>query len=161
MIYLSQNNVAFKFILLTSLSRIVIQLYKKSLNFSAETLLYLFISTIIKSCVCLSVSTSYRIVSSAISFRLPSDSIPTAASSDSPLSSTFVSDFGLPFHGFHRFLSAFFLLRFHFLSSASVLDSDYSASVSSFPFFLFLPHSGFSSARLLLSLLTSSPFSLA
>ena len=59
-----------------------------------------------------------------------------------------------------RFLSAFFLLSFHFLSSASVLDSDYSASVSSFPFFLLPPHSGFFSARLQLSPLTSSPLTL-
>ena len=48
---------------------------------------------------------------------------------------------------------------FRVLSTASVLGSDYSASVSSFPCFLTPPHSGFLSAPLLLSLLRSSPFS--
>ena len=130
---------------------------KKSQLFSRDFILF-FISTIIKSCVCLSVFTSYRIVSSAISFRLPSDSIPTAASSDSPLY-ILSYDFGIPFHGYPLpfcFLPPLFFAIF----IASVLDSDYSASVSSFPFFLLPPHSGFSSARFLLSLLSFSPFSL-
>ena len=48
---------------------------------------------------------------------------------------------------------------FRALSTASVLGSDYSASVSSFPCFLIPPHSGFLSASLSLSLLRSSPFS--
>ena len=76
-----------------------------------------------------------RLKLSAISFRLPSDSIPTAASSDSPLSTTFVSDDHWAFH--FTICIALFLLSvlrcFRILSSASVLDSDYSASVSSFP----------------------------
>ena len=53
----------------------------------------------------------------------------------SPLSSTFVSDFSGP--SIPRHLAASFPLSdlrcFRFLSSASVLDSDYSASASSFP----------------------------
>ena len=48
---------------------------------------------------------------------------------------------------------------FGFLSSASVLDSDYSASVLPFPFFLPPPRSGFLSAPFPLSLPRSSPFS--
>ena len=75
-------------------------------------------------------------VSSAISFRLPPASISAAASSGSPLSSTFVSDFSGP--SIPRLIAASFPLSdprcFRFLSSASVLGSDYSASVSSFPF---------------------------
>ena len=55
--------------------------------------------------------------------------------SDSPLSSTFVSDFSRP--SIPRLIAASFLLSdprcFSILSSASVLDSGYSASVSSFP----------------------------
>ena len=48
---------------------------------------------------------------------------------------------------------------FRFLSSASVLGSDYSASVFFLSLlFLFPPHSGFLSAPLLLSLLRFSPF---
>ena len=47
---------------------------------------------------------------------------------------------------------------FRFLSVASVLGSDYSASVSSFPCFLSPPHSGFLSAPLSLSILRFSPF---
>ena len=72
---------------------------------------------------------------SAISFRLPSDSFPTVASSDSPLSSAYAFDFSRP--SSLRFASfAFNFLSsavFRFLSLASVLDSDYSASVSDFP----------------------------
>ena len=75
-------------------------------------------------------------VSSAISFRLPPASISAAASAGSPLSSTFVSSFSGP--SIPRPNAASFPLSdlrcFRFLSSASVLDSDYSASVSSFPF---------------------------
>ena len=48
---------------------------------------------------------------------------------------------------------------FRSLSVASVLGSDYSASVSSFPCFLSPPHSGFLSAPFPLSLPRSSPFS--
>ena len=74
--------------------------------------------------------------SSAISFRLPPASISAAASSGSPLLSTFVSSFSGP--SIPRPNAASFPLSdlrcFRFLSSASVLDSDYSASVSSFPF---------------------------
>ena len=40
------------------------------------------------------------------------------------------------------------ILDFHFLSSASVLEPHYSASVSSVPFLLVLPHSGSTSVRL-------------
>ena len=46
---------------------------------------------------------------------------------------------------------------FHVLSSASVLASHYSASVSSFPRFPFPPHSGFRGARPFLSSLSLSP----
>ena len=63
-----------------------VHFYRKKVSTFCWDLYFLFISA---TCV----------VSSAISFHLPSDSIPTAASSDSPLSSTCVSDFGLPFHG--------------------------------------------------------------
>ena len=74
--------------------------------------------------------------SSAISFRLPPASISAAASSGSPLLSTFVSGFSGP--SVPRPIAASLPLSdlrcFRFLSSASVLDSDYSASVSSFPF---------------------------
>ena len=48
-------------------------------------------------------------------------------------------------------------LDFRFLSSASVLASHYSASVSSFPLFPFLPHSGFHGARRFLSSPLLSP----
>ena len=48
---------------------------------------------------------------------------------------------------------------FRALSTASVLGSDYSASVSSFPCFLTPPHSGFLSAPFSLSILRFSPFS--
>ena len=40
------------------------------------------------------------------------------------------------------------MLDFHFLSSTSALASHYSASVSSFPFFTVLPHSGLTVAQL-------------
>ena len=57
---------------------------KKNLNFSVEMNIYL-LSTIISGGVSLATThTAKRIVSSAISFRLPSDSIPADASSDSP-----------------------------------------------------------------------------
>ena len=73
--------------------------------------------------------------SSAISFRLPPDSISAAASSGSPLPSTF--RFWLLWALHSTVLPASFWLSdprcFRFLSSASVLGSDYSASVSSFP----------------------------
>ena len=46
---------------------------------------------------------------------------------------------------------------FRFLSSASALASHYSASVSSFPFFPFPPHSGFPGARPFLSSPSLSP----
>ena len=75
--------------------------------------------------------------SSAISFRLPPDSISAAASSGSPLLSSlrFLASLGCPFH---RFYPASFSLSdprcFRALSTTSVLGSDYSASVSSFPF---------------------------
>ena len=75
--------------------------------------------------------------SSAISFRLPPASISAAASSGSPLLSSFrfLASLGPRFHDFYTASSRLSDLRcFRFLSSASVLDSDYSASVSSFPF---------------------------
>ena len=90
-----------------------------------------------------------RIASSAISFRLPSASISAAASSDSPLSSAFASDVSGP--SSQRLITASLPLSdlrcFSFLSSASVLDSDYSASA--FPFLLFPvpPRSCFPGAR--------------
>ena len=89
--------------------------------------------------------TAWRIVSSAISFRLPPDSISADASSGSPLS----SDFLWAVHS-TTYAASFPLsdLRcFRFLSSASVLDSDYSASVLLFLFFPVLPHSCFPGAR--------------
>ena len=102
-------------------------------------------------------SHSFMQVSSAISFRLPPASISAAASSGSPLSCDFS---GLPLS---RPIAASASLSdprcFRSLSVASVLGSDYSASVSSFPCFLSPPHSGFLSAPLSLSLLRSSPFS--
>ena len=70
---------------------------------------------------------------------------------------TFVFRLSLGLPVFHFPLSD--LRCFRFLSSASVLDSDYSASALPFPFFLFPPHSCFHSARLPLSLLPSSTFS--
>ena len=81
--------------------------------------------------------TQFHAGSSAISFRLPPDSISAAASSGSPLLSSlrFLASLGCPFH---RFYPASFSLSdprcFRSLSVASVLGSDYSASVSSFPF---------------------------
>ena len=92
---------------------------------------------------------SWAIASSAISFRLPSASISAAASSDSPLSSAFASDVSGP--SIPRLIAASVPLSdlrcFSFLSSASVLDSDYSASA--FPFLLFPvpPRSCFPGAR--------------
>ena len=80
---------------------------------------------------------SLTIASSAISFRLPPASISAAASSGSPLPSTFVSGFSGP--SVPRPNAASLQLSdprcFRFLSSASVLGSDYSASA--FPFLLF------------------------
>ena len=78
---------------------------------------------------------SFMQVSSAISFRLPSASISAAASPDSPLSSAFASYLsGLPLSRPVAASASLSDLRcFRSLSVASVLDSDYSASVSSFP----------------------------
>ena len=75
--------------------------------------------------------------SSAISFRLPPASISAAASSGSPLMFHFrFPSFSRP--DFPRPIAASRQLSdprcFRFLSSASVLGSDYSASVSSVPF---------------------------
>ena len=78
-------------------------------------------------------------VSSAISFRLPPASISAAASSGSPLLSipacAFLSGFsGLPLSRPSAASASLSDLRcFRSLSVASVLGSDYSASVSSFP----------------------------
>ena len=87
---------------------------------------------------------------SAISFRLLPASISAAASSGSPLSSAFASNLSGP--SIPRLITASFLLSdlrcFGFLSSASVLDSDYSASVLPFLLFPVLPHSCFPGARL-------------
>ena len=98
-----------------------------------------------------STHTAQRIASSAISFRLPSASISAAASFRlTPVFHfRFQLSLGLPFH----FLSsASFPLSdprcFSFLSSASVLDSDYSASALPFLLFPVPPHSCFPSARL-------------
>ena len=77
-------------------------------------------------------------VSSAISFRLPPASISAAASSGSPLLSglCFLASLGPSFHEFYSASCRLSDLRcFRILSSASVLDSDYSASA--FPFLLF------------------------
>ena len=101
--------------------------YKKGLDFSVKTL-----------------------KSSAISFRLPPASISAAASSGSPLSSTFVSDVSGP--SIPRLTAASFPLSdprcFRILSNASVLGSDYSASVLPFLLFPVPPHSCFPGARL-------------
>ena len=70
--------------------------------------------------------------------------------SGSPLSSTFVSDFLWAVHS-TIFIASFPLsdpLCFCFLSSASVLGSDYSASVLPFLLFPVPPHSCFPGARL-------------
>ena len=79
--------------------------------------------------------TQFHAGSSAISFRLPPASISAAASSGSPVSSSFLSGFSGP--SVPRPVAASLPLSdprcFRFLSSASVLGSDYSASVSSFP----------------------------
>ena len=89
--------------------------------------------------------------SSAISFHLPSRSFSAAASLDSPLLSSFRFLASLGSTSF-RFVSSASFRRlsdprcFRSLSLASVLGSDYSASVSSFPFFPFPPHSGFPGA---------------
>ena len=89
--------------------------------------------------------TAWRIASSAISFRLPPDSISADASPDSPLS----SDFLWAVHS--TACAASFPLSdlrcFGFLSSASVLDSDYSASVLPFLLFPVPPHRCFPGAR--------------
>ena len=74
--------------------------------------------------------------SSAISFRLLPGSISAAASSGSPLLSSFrfLAALGPSFHGFYPASSRLSDPRcFRSLSVASVLGSDYSASVSSFP----------------------------
>ena len=100
---------------------------------------------------------------SAISFRLPSDSIPTVASSDSPLSSTFVSDFSrlsapqIPLFRF-LFLSSNFLFSFvHFFFGFWLLSLCFYLSL----IFLSPPHSGFFSAHLLLSFPMCSPLPFA
>ena len=79
---------------------------------------------------------SFMQASSAISFRLPPASISAAASSGSPLMFCFrFPSFSRP--DFSRPIAASSQLSdprcFRFLSSASVLGSDYSASVSSVP----------------------------
>ena len=99
--------------------------------------------------------------SSAISFRLPPASISAAASSGSPLSSTFVSDFSgpsiprlapLPFRFLTPAVFAFFRsLQFWVLTTQPLFLLFPSLSVS--------PRSGYLGARLPLSLLTFSPFS--
>ena len=78
-----------------------------------------------------------RIASSAISFRLPSDSISAAASSDSPLSSAFASDVSgpsiprlspLPFRFLTPAVSAFFrLLQFWALTTQPLLFLSFSS----------------------------------
>ena len=74
---------------------------------------------------------SFMQVSSAISFRLPPASISADASPGSPLSCDFS---GLPLSRPVAASASLSDLRcFRSLSVASVLDSDYSASVSSFP----------------------------
>ena len=88
---------------------------------------------------------------SAISFRLPSASIPAAASFR--LTLVFCFRFRLSLgRPFHFLSSASFSLSdlrcFGFLSSTSVLDSDYSASVLPFLPFPVPPHSCFPGARL-------------
>ena len=70
--------------------------------------------------------------------------------SDSPLSSAFASDFLWAFHS-TTFIASFPLSDprcFSILSNASVLDSDYSASVLPFLLFPVPPHSCFPGARL-------------
>ena len=94
-----------------------------------------------------------RIVSSAISFRLPSDSIPADAFSDSPLSSAFASDVSgpsiprlapLPFRFLTPAVSASFRpLQFWILTTQP--------SALSFPFFPFSPVGGSFGARPFLS----------
>ena len=88
--------------------------------------------------------------SSAISFRLPSDSISAAASFRLTLVFCFRSRrfLGRKFHGFNA--ASFSLsdpLCFGILSSASVSGSDYSASVLPFLLFPIPPHSCFPGAR--------------
>ena len=90
--------------------------------------------------------TAWRITSSAISFRLPSDSIPADASSDSPLS--FDCLWAVHSTAFAVSFPLSDLRCFRFLSSASVLDSDYSASVLLFLLFPVPPHSCFPGARI-------------
>ena len=124
-----------------------LQKQKSGLDFSVETTHLFPQSSAFASAFRLSLSSTNA--TSAISFRLPSDSISAAASSDSPLSSTFVSDVSGP--SIPRLIAASFPLSdprcFGFLSSASVLGSDYSASA--FPFLLFPvpPRSCFPGAR--------------
>ena len=104
------------------MSAFTVNEHKKSPNLSVRTIFFLLFPL------------PFLLVSSAISFRLLPASISAAASSGSPLSSTFVSDFSrlsIP-----RLPASFPLsdLRcFRFLSSASVLDFDYSASALPFP----------------------------
>ena len=89
--------------------------------------------------------TAQRIVSSAISFRLPPDSISADASPDSPLPFGFL--WAVHFTAFAASCPLSDLRCFGILSSASVLDSDYSASVLLFHFFPMPPHSCFPGAR--------------
>ena len=88
--------------------------------------------------------------SSAISFRLPPASISAAASSGSPLSFRFRFptfsrlDFPRPIAASRQLSDP---RCFRFLSSASVLGSDYSASALPFLLFPVLPRSSFPGAR--------------
>ena len=104
---------------------------------------------------------SFMQASTAISFRLPPDSISAVASSGSPLSSSFVSDFsGLS-------SMRFYPLPFDFLTPAvfapfrSLQFWVLTTQPLFLPFLLFLlpPHSGFHSAPISLSFLRFSPFS--
>ena len=94
--------------------------------------------------------TAWRKVSSAISFRLPPASISADASSGSPLSSACALDLLWAVHSTACAVSFPLsdLRCFGILSSASVLDSDYSASVLPFLTFPVPPHSCFPGARL-------------
>ena len=121
--------------------------YKKRPNFTARTLFVLFIHYL-------------AIASSAISFRLPSVSIPADASTDSPLSSTYVFDISrqsiprfasFPFNFLTSAVFAFFRpLQFWILTTQPLF----------LPFLIFLhpPHSGLFSAHCQLSSPTFSPF---
>ena len=98
---------------------------------------------------------------SAISFRLPSDSISAAASFRLTLVVRFRFQplWAVRFTAFTASLPLSDPLCFGILSSASVSGSDYSASVLPFLLFPIPPHSGFLGAPLPLSLLGLSPFS--